>query len=339
MKAFSPHRCHQRLLDAARPALAYAPGVDCAAWRTALGEKLRELVGLMPRRLPLRLRMEERQEQEGYWERRFVFRAEVGAAVPCHLLVPKRARRPPPVMICLQGHSTGMHISLGRPRYQGDEASIEGGRDFARQAVQEGFAALVLEQRCFGERRDARPRWARQIKHTCTHAAMAALLLGRTMIGERVWDVCRAIDTLAEFPEVDSSRVACMGNSGGGTITYYAACLEPRIGAAMPSCAVCTYRDSIGRIDHCVDNYLPGALRYFEMGDLAGLIAPRPLVVVAGQHDGIFPLPGVEASFHTIQQVYQAAGQPGRCRLVVGPEGHRFYPEQAWPVFREVAGW
>ena len=73
------------------------------------------------------------------------------------------------------------------------------------------------------------------------------LLLGRTMIGERVWDVSRANDALGAFPEVDVDRVACMGNSGGGATTFYAACLEPRIRVAMPSCSVCTYRDSIFR--------------------------------------------------------------------------------------------
>jgi hypothetical protein len=168
---------------------------------------------------------------------------------------------------------------------------------------------------------------------------MVALLLGRTMIGERVWDVSRAIDVLGEFPEIDVGRTACMGNSGGGTITYFAACLDERISVAMPSCYVCTFRDSIGMIDHCEDNYLPGILQFFEMGDLACLIAPRPLVVVAGRKDLIFPIDGVEETFDTIQRIYAAASAPDRCKLVVGPEGHRFYADLAWPSFRELAGW
>jgi dipeptidyl aminopeptidase/acylaminoacyl peptidase len=168
---------------------------------------------------------------------------------------------------------------------------------------------------------------------------MVALLLGRTMIGERVWDVSRAIDALNCFPDVDTSRTGCMGNSGGGTITYFAACLEPRISIAMPSCYVCTFRDSIGRIDHCEDNYIPRALRYFEMGDLACLIAPRPLVVVAGRDDPIFPIAGVEEAFDTIRQIYAAAGAPDHCRLVIGDGGHRFYAAQAWRAFRDLAGW
>jgi hypothetical protein len=232
-----------------------------------------------------------------------------------------------------------MHISLGRARYAGDAESIAGDRDFARQAVREGYAALALEQRCFGERKDARPTEVSHFERGCRHATMVALLLGRTMIGERVWDVSRAIDALNDFPEVDTGRIGCMGNSGGGTVTYFAACLEPRISIAMPSCYVCTFRDSIGRIDHCEDNYIPGALRYFEMGDLACLIAPRPLVVVAGRDDPIFPIAGVLETFDTIRRIYAAAGAADRCRLIVGEGGHRFYAAQAWPAFRELAGW
>ena len=102
-------------------------------------------------------------------------------------------------------------------------------------------------------------------------------MLGKTVVGERVWDVMRGIDLLQEQPEVDAGRIACMGNSGGGTVTFYAACLEERIGLAVPSCMFCTYADSIMRIRHCGDNYLPGMLRVAEIGDLAGLIAPRRL--------------------------------------------------------------
>jgi hypothetical protein len=75
------------------------------------------------------------------------------------------------------------------------------------------------------------------------------------------------------------------------------------------------------------------------MGDLAGLIAPRPLVVVAGRDDDIFPIGAVEETFETIGRIYRAAGVPDRCRLVVGEGGHRFYADQAWPVFRELSGW
>ena len=116
---------------------------------------------------------------------------------------------------------------------------------------------------------------------------MTALLLGRTMIGERVWDTLRAIDAAAAFDDVDSRRVEAIGHSGGATTVVYASAIDDRIQGSIPSCYVCNMRDCIATIDHCEDNYLPGALRWFEMGDIAGLMAPRPMLVVAGRRDPI----------------------------------------------------
>lgn len=343
MDYFAPEAVHEPLLRNAPRVLRFDASKDYAVWRKAVRRKLRQLLGVMPSPVPPEVRVEWEQSREqddtAFTERRFIFTSEAFADVPCHLLIPKTGRKPFPVVICLQGHSTGMHISLGRTKFEGDEKSLGGDRDFGIQAVRRGYAALVMEQRCFGERQDSRDEPMRGLKHTCHHASMVALLLGRTMIGERLWDVSRAIDVLRTFPEVDGRRIACMGNSGGGTITYFAACLERRISVAMPSCYVCTFKDSIGSIDHCPDNYIPGILRWFEMGDLACLIAPRPLIVVAGKHDDIFPFHAVEETFETIKEIYRAAGAPDRCSLIVGEEGHRFYAAQAWPEFRRLARW
>jgi cephalosporin-C deacetylase-like acetyl esterase len=254
------------LLDHAPRTLRFDPARDFETWRGELHSRLRNLLGVLPHPVDLNLRLAFSEERETFTEHRFLFAAEENADVPAHLLIPHHAPRPVPVVICLQGHSTGMHISLGRPRFPGDEESIAGDRDFALQAVERGYAALTIEQRCFGERHHRRPDALTSFDHTCRHDAMVALLLGRTLIGERVWDLSRAIDALAHFPAVDGSRVGCMGNSGGGTITFFAACMEERIAIAMPSCYVCTFRHGIGRIDHCEDNYLPGALQYFELG-------------------------------------------------------------------------
>ena len=92
---------------------------------------------------------------------------------------------------------------------------------------------------------------------------------------------------------IDMDRICMMGNSGGGTTTIYATALDTRIKAAMPSCALCGYYASIGAMQHCPCNYIPGIMKHFDMGDLAVMIAPKKLVVVCGKDDNIFPLDGV----------------------------------------------
>ena len=65
-----------------------------------------------------------------------------------------------------------------------------------------------------------------------------------------------------------------MGESGGGTATYYTACIDDRFELYVPIVALCTYEESIMAISHCTCNYIPGIAKYFDMGDLAILIAP-----------------------------------------------------------------
>ena len=61
-------------------------------------------------------------------------------------------------------------------------------------------------------------------------------------------------------PELDSKRIGCVGISGGGTCTLFATALESRIRAALVSGYMNSFRDSVGSIAHCIDNYVPGIL-------------------------------------------------------------------------------
>ena len=257
--------------------------------------------------------------------------------MPAYVCLPRDVAPPYPFFICLQGHTTGMHVSLAVDR--DDETrpiAVEGDRDFALGCLRRGIAALCLEQRAFGERREQVQKQVAE--QGCHDAAMQALMLGKTLIGERVFDVDRGIDYLEARGDADLTRLGVMGNSGGGTISMFAAALLPRIRFAMPSSYFCSFRDSIMSIYHCADNYIPGLLRVAEMSDIMGLFAPRPVVIVAGEKDDIFPIAGTRREFRKLRAIYRAAGAPERCHLVVGPEGHRFYADLAWPVMLKELG-
>jgi len=329
MSAKTPHEHNLSLLANMMPLMRYDGKEPFAAWQARAAQKLKELLGLPFHRCDNCFTVEYTKKRDGFTEIRFRFQSEEGYFVPCHLWIPEWANKPIPVVICLQGHSKGMHISLGRPKYPGDEESIRGGdRDFAVRAIQEGYCALAIEQRNFGE------CGGTEEGPDCYNSSMTALLIGRTTIGERVWDVQRAIDVLEKYfsQVVDTNKIICMGNSGGGTTSFYVGCLEPRVKYIMPSCAVCTFEDSIAAIHHCSCNYIPNIRKYFEMGDLAGLIAPRYLVIVCGKEDPIFPYKGVQKTFELVKSLYKAAGAEDHCALVVGEGGHRFYADAAWPV-------
>jgi len=324
-----------RLAAGIEPTLAFKEETDWEAWREKAHEKLEELLGLPLADCDMDFRITGKEEREKYSVLTFTFQSEPGNYVPCTLLVPRGLEKPLPGVICLQGHSTGVHISLGQAIYEGDAKSIAGGRDFAVRAVTEGFCAIAMEQRYMGKlggREDGKTACSKD------RATTGSFLLGRTPIGERVWDIHKLIDVIeAHLTQyVDAGHIICMGNSGGGTATFYASCYDERICLSMPSSAVCTYDDSIMAMSHCTCNCVPGIRKYFNMGDLGCLIAPRPAVIVCGVEDPIFPLIGVEKSYEVMRRAYKSIGKEELCCLVKGQGGHQFYPDDAWPVAKRL---
>ena len=347
----SPSLYHAEVMKNLKPSHAYAGG-DVRAWQETLRAKLAELVGVWPidttpadmrarwaeehpgqaiaaPRPPLNPRTSWRRETDLGTIEKIAFTSEPFADVLTYLCIPAGLKPPYPLMICLQGHSTGMHVSIGVQR--DDETQpyqAEGDRDFALGCMRRGVAALCIEQRSFGYRREQVQE--RVGEHGCHDATMQALLIGRTLVGERTYDVDRAIDYLESRGDVNMAKLGVMGNSGGGTVTILSAALLPRIQFAIPSCGFASYRGSIGSMYHCADNYIPGILRYAEMGDVMSLFAPKPLVIVAGVEDKIFPIAAVKESYAQVERVYAESGAAGKCHLVVGSEGHRFYADLAW---------
>jgi len=270
---YSPSQYHRRLMGATDQVLNYEGG-EVRAWQRRLRRKVRHLVGDMPEpRTSLNTRTLWCRDHPFGTIEKVVFTSEQYCDLPAYVCLPRDARPPYRFLICLQGHNSGMHNSIGVDRE--DETKpieVEGDRDFGLGCMRRGFAALCIEQRSFGERREQVQE--RVSEHGCHDAVMHALMLGRTLLGERVYDVDRGIDYLASRGDADMRRIGVMGNSGGGTASLFSAALLPRIAFAMPSCYFCTFTDSIMSIYHCSDNYVPGLLKYAEMADVMGLFAP-----------------------------------------------------------------
>ena len=309
-----------------KPSMAY--NGNLTQWQPAAKEKLAELLGLdCFTKVDPQTHMEYETKIDGATEIRFEFYSEEGFAIPCHLLLPDGIEKPP-VMICLQGHSSGMHISMDRDKFSRDHYFKKYSAQFCLHALKNGFAAIAMEQRNFGELSGDPDGMT-----LCQNESGIAAMIGRTTIGERVWDVQRLIDVIEkDFADrVDIHSICLMGNSGGGTATAYTAVFEDRLKLVMPSCAMASYKDSIGAMPHCACNYVPHIAKYFDMGDIMAMAYPRLFVQVSGDEDPIFPLFAAKAVYEQGSRAYADQGGSNRCTLVVGHGGHAFYPDEAYP--------
>jgi dienelactone hydrolase len=153
------------------------------------------------------------------------------------------------------------------------------------------------------------------------------------VLGLRVWDVMRTLDYIASRPETTTEGAGCVGLSGGGTTTLYAAALDPRIRAAVVSGAFGSFRSSIMSTIHCDCNYIPGILQYAEMADIAALIAPRPLLIENGTEDPIFPVDVTRSASGEVARTYSLLGVPERLEQDIFQGGHRFSGNKAFDWF------
>ncbi len=303
------------------------------AWQKQLRAKVNELAGgFPPSHGALNPETLDVREFDGYRREKFVFESRPGNMVLGYLLLPSSAKPPYRPVICVPGHGRGVDDIVGIDDTGRDRTTKDGYQhDFAIQAVEHGLAAVAIEPMAFGCRRGTQAK-KEGLGHTsCQPVAGAALLLGQTMIGWRVFDVMRTIDWIETRKELDASRIGCMGISGGGTCTMFSAALDPRIKAAMISGYLNTFRDSIFSLSHCIDNYVPGILNWAEMYDIAGLIAPRPLFAESGTKDDIFPIEASRASFARVKKVYETLGAAENCQHEVFEGEHSFHGVKGLP--------
>ncbi len=311
---------------------ASTPGA-ARAWQRKLRVKVRELVGGFPEN-PSNLspRILETKDFPTYTREKIYLTTRDGMEAMAYLLKPKAVAGALPVMVCVPGHGRGVDDIVGideKGQQRKDKVGYQ--FDFALQFVEQGVAALAIEPLAFGYRRDPINAARGAGANSCQPAAGAALLFGETMIGWRVYDVMRAIDYIETRKDLDARRVGCVGISGGGTCTLFATALDTRIQAAMVSGYLCTFKECILSLAHCMDNYVPGILNWAEMSDIAGLIAPRPLFAETGELDKIFPLPGFEEAFAETQKIYSTFGAREALGREVHPGAHSFHGVKGVP--------
>jgi hypothetical protein len=150
--------------------------------------------------------------------------------------------------------------------------------------------------------------------NSCFRLSAHLMMAGQPLAGHRVYEMIRVVDEkfLQSRSEVLPDQIGCMGISGGGLVTAFSAALDERIRAAVVSGYVNTFYGSILDRNHCFDNYIPRILLESELPDIIGLIAPRPLLIEAGDEDVVFPIQSAREAYSNIQYIYEAAGAVGR---------------------------
>jgi dienelactone hydrolase len=190
-----------------------------------------------------------------------------GVHTSAHLYLPAHTgmERMPAVLLCCGHGEGGKHA----PSYQ----------RMALHLVRLGAAVLVPDNIGQGERA------------AMGHGdAVVPFACGTSLQGLIVLEAMGWLDWLEQDSRIDASRVAAIGNSGGGTLTLFLGALREELAAVSSSGYPSTF-EFVARKEkrHCLCNVLPGIVGRLEMWQLLGCVAPRPLLVAQGDRDTLFP--------------------------------------------------
>ncbi len=314
---------------------------EAEAWQAALREDIRPCLGRMPAEaVDPAPALVESFEDDGFTRELIVLPVQAGEFMPVYVLTPHNTAAPYKPVLALHGHGTwGADQLVGIARTPAEVAFMrEHNYDYARQIARMGYLVFAPVIRGFGQRMEAAELAMQQADPTvswlssCQRLSINALLAGQTLMGLRVWDTLRLVDYIKSRDDVAKDGLACVGLSGGGTLTMYAAALDERITCAYISGAVNTFRDSLLTIEHCLCNTVPGVVEHAEMAEIAGLIAPRPLLIEGGTDDPIYPAHGLQSAAGTLRKIYAAFGLPERFAVHSFEGKHRWdgAPIQGW---------
>lgn len=306
-----------------------APAADSPTPDIAnLRERTRLVMGPAPGdtdKPPLDVRVVEATETDHYTRKRITFQVESWDRLPAWLLIPHQRDTRLPAMLCL--HPTSPH---GKDVVVGIQERPN--RNYAEELAERGYVVLAPDYPGFGEYVETRKRLYENGYTSCTM---------KGIVNHR-----RCIDLLQSLPEVNPSRIGCIGHSLGGHNTLFLAAFDDRVKAMVTSCGFTAFaRYKGGDLTGWThDGYMPAiatqfgkdpARMPFDFPELLAALAPRALFVNAPTGDDNFDVDGVRTCVETAEKAYALHNSAERLVAAYPDAAHDFPPairEQAYTV-------
>jgi dienelactone hydrolase len=246
-----------------------------------LRRRLTELLGFAVSPVP-DLLVHAVQQRDGYVEQAVSYVGDEGDVVPALLLIPERP--------CGAGvvvhHQHHAQWQFGKSEVAG--LCGDPWQAFGPALARRGVTVIAHDAVGFEDRRPGPPGTdVRESDASDYFTTMCdRLVRGRSLMCTVLADAAAAHSALAGCDGVDETRIGALGHSMGGASVLFHATLDERVAFAVVSGSACTYRERMARgtgID-CAQA-IPGVLELGDLDDIAGLVAPRPLLLCSAEDD------------------------------------------------------
>jgi hypothetical protein len=296
-------------------------GQDFAAAQVGGRKELWTSLGELPwQHRPGPPKLVSTEKHDGYTLERLILDLNGKEPVPALLLIPDRRQMPAPGMLYIHWHA-GMY-GLGKEQLlQGVQAQPA----YAPVCAEKGLVTLAIDSWCVGERqREADGRVGEE------DAFKLMLWKARVLFGMMLFDEFRALDYLANRPEVNPKRLGVFGMSMGATKAWWLAALDPRVRACIDVCCLTDFEELIkahSLKEHGIYYYVPALLKHFQTAQINELIVPRAHLSVNGRLDPLTPPAGVEKIRDYLLLLYRRYGKERDCRIELFCCAHVELPE------------
>ena len=264
------------------------------------------------------------EQREGYKAMKIRFNVNAYARIHAYVLVPD-GKGPFPAVNLLHDH--GAHLFIGKEkmiRPFGDSQEVADdarlwadnlyeGQFLGDYLARHGYVCFSADAPMWGER--GRKEGVDRSKYDIIAGNM--MMLGRDLCAFMHYDDIATTDFLSTLPFVDQERIACAGCSMGAYRAWMLSALSDKVKASAAVCWMVTtdvqLSTAYGRKENGgFANCLPGLRQFMDYPHIASLAAPKPALFISGRQDKLFPVPGVEAAFNTMHEVWTRLGHDDR---------------------------
>jgi dienelactone hydrolase len=240
-------------------------------------------------------------ERDGYRIEKLVFGRDA-VPLPGVMLTPVQRKSDAPALLIVGG-DRAEHMRPG---------------GLADQKVRSGQRVVLVDLRGMGETAPRSPDRARRSPlGGDTKEAFLAMHLDRPLLGQRVADLLEVIDALVA-PGARNG-IHLWGTGIAGPIALHAAALEPRVVALTLDRSLVTWsavaESPLSRDQ--LSNAVPGALKAYDLPELAALLAPRALTVREPLDAAGNPIDqdALEKAYSNCKTAYGSAGASDKLSL------------------------
>jgi cephalosporin-C deacetylase-like acetyl esterase len=248
------------------------------------------------------------------------FESYPGFYVTGNLYRPKNLTGKAPAVLCPHGHWT-----YGRLENQQLNSGPARAASFARQ----GYVAFSYDMVGYNDSAAISHRFAAGHRENVVDREA---LWGVNLLGLQLWNSIRSVDFLLTLPEVDPERIACTGESGGGTQTFLLAAVDERVKLSAPVNMV-----SLLMQGGSVCENAPNLRIDTNNVEIASLMAPRPMMLVSATGDWTRNM--MTSEYPAVRGVYKLFGAEDKLTAIQIDAPHNYNQPSREAVYGWFAHW